>query len=88
MKYDEIRDNYIYKLPNMLMYVIHKTNNYLVTLLYEENHYVATPVIYPSTYDFSDWEIELDTSYYKLILDNLITPTKTEHTDTLYLKTN
>lgn len=88
MKYEEIRDNYIYKLPNILIYIIHKTDNYIVTLLYEENHYVATPVIYPSTYDFSDWELELDTSYYKLMLDNMITRTKTEHANTLYLKTN
>ena len=88
MKYEEIRDNYIYRVPNELMYIIHKTNNYIVTLLYEENHHVATPVIYPSDYDFSDWEIELDTSYYKLMIDNMITRTKTEHADTLYLKNN
>lgn len=88
MKYEEIIDNYIYKVPNELMYIIHKTDNYIVTLLYEENHHVAIPVIYPSTYDFSDWEMELDTSYYKLMLDNMITRTKTEHADTLYLKNN
>lgn len=88
MKYEEIRDNYIYKVPNELMYIIHKTDNYIVTLLYEENHHVAIPIIYPSTYDFSNWEMELDTSYYKLMLDNMITRTKTEHADTLYLKNN
>lgn len=88
MKYEEIREKYIYKIPNVLIYIIHKTDNYIVTLLYEENHYVATPMIYPSTYDFSDWEVELDTSYYRFVIDNMITRTKTEHADTLYLKTN